>query len=43
MLVVIECFERDDAAITSQACRKNALRFAPERFRAECTVFVEPE
>ncbi|WP_414041114.1 glycosyltransferase family 4 protein [Acidithiobacillus sp. M4-SHS-6] len=34
-------FEEAGAAITPQACRENALRFAPERFRAEFTAFVE--
>ena len=31
------------AAITPEACRENALRFAPERFRAEFTALVERE
>jgi hypothetical protein len=31
------------AAITPEACRENALRFSPDRFRAEFTPFVERE
>jgi glycosyltransferase involved in cell wall biosynthesis len=33
------CAER----ITPQACRRNAMRFAPERFRAEFATFVEEQ
>ena len=36
-------FELHGQAITPQACRKNALRFSPERFRAEFTALVEDE
>jgi hypothetical protein len=36
-------FEEAGQAITPEACRENALRFAPERFRAEFTAFVERE
>ena len=43
MLAVVECFERGVVAITLQACRENALRFASERFQAELTAFVERE
>lgn len=40
----VEFFEREAGArITPQACRENALRFAPERFRAEFTALVERE
>jgi len=39
----MERFEGAGAAITSEACRENALRFAPERFRTEFTTFVERE
>lgn len=37
----VEVFERDGASrITAQACRDNAVRFGPERFRAEFSAFV---
>jgi glycosyltransferase involved in cell wall biosynthesis len=39
----VERFEARGAAIIPEACRENALRFAPERFRAEFTAFVERE
>lgn len=37
----VERFESMGEAFTPQACRENALRFAPERFRAEFEAFVE--
>ena len=37
----IEEFERESARISPVACRENALRFAPERFRRELTEVVE--
>ncbi|MGK2873933.1 MAG: glycosyltransferase family 4 protein [Alphaproteobacteria bacterium] len=37
----VERFESMHEAFTPQACRENALRFAPERFRAEFEAFVE--
>lgn len=37
----VERFESMREAFTPQACRENALRFAPERFRAEFGAFVE--
>ena len=37
----VERFESMREAFTPQACRENALRFAPERFRAEFEAFVE--
>ncbi|MDA8152671.1 MAG: glycosyltransferase [Acidithiobacillus sp.] len=43
IIAAVERFERAGAAITPEACRENALRFAPERFRAEFTAFVERE
>jgi glycosyltransferase involved in cell wall biosynthesis len=33
-------FERHEARITPRACRENALRFSPERFRRELSDFV---
>ena len=39
----VERFEAEASVITPEACRENALRFAPERFRAEFTAFVERE
>jgi len=43
IIAAVERFEREGAAITPEACRENALRFAPERFRAEFTALVERE
>lgn len=43
IVAAVERFEAAGAAITPEACRENALRFAPERFRAEFTAFVERE
>ena len=43
IIAAVERFEEAGAAITAEACRENALRFAPERFRAEFTAFVERE
>jgi len=37
----IQEFEAKDHKISPQACRENALRFNPERFRKEYTDFVE--
>ncbi|WP_312283562.1 glycosyltransferase family 4 protein [Candidatus Igneacidithiobacillus taiwanensis] len=40
----VQRFEREGgAAIAPEACRDNALRFAPERFREEFMAFVERE
>lgn len=36
----VRTFERERARITAQACRANAERFAPERFRREFAAFV---
>jgi len=36
-----ELLEQSGDRITSNACRENSLRFAPERFRAEVKDFVE--
>ena len=41
IMAAVERFEGAGAAITPEACRENALRFAPETFRAEFTDFVE--
>jgi len=43
IIAAIERFEREGAAITPAACRANAERFAPERFRAEFSALVERE
>lgn len=43
IIAAVGRFEGAGAAITSEACRENALRFAPERFRTEFTAFVERE
>lgn len=43
IIAAVERFEEADAFITPDACRENALRFAPERFRTEFTAFVERE
>ncbi|HEU5304811.1 MAG TPA: glycosyltransferase family 4 protein [Gemmatimonadales bacterium] len=37
----ISRFEREGHAITAQACRKNAVRFEPERFRREFREYVD--
>ena len=41
VVAAVQQFEAEHHHITPQACRDNALRFAPERFRAEFTAFVE--
>lgn len=41
VVAAVQRFEAERHRITPQACRDNALRFAPERFRAEFTAFVE--
>ena len=43
IIAAVERFEGAGAAITPEACRENALRFAPERFRTEFKAFVERE
>ncbi len=43
IVAAVRRFEVKGAAITPEACRENALRFAPERFRAEFTAFVEEQ
>ena len=39
----VERFERDGSIITPAACRANAERYAPERFRREFAALVERE
>ena len=39
----VQLFEREQALIKSAACRENALRFSPERFRQVFSKFVEIE
>ena len=41
VVAAVQQFEAEHHRITPQACRDNAVRFAPERFRAEFTAFVE--
>lgn len=41
VVAAVQRFELEQHRITPQACRDNALRFAPERFRAEFTAFVD--
>lgn len=43
IIAAVERFEGAGTAITPEACRENALRFAPEHFRTEFTAFVERE
>lgn len=40
IVVAVALFEHHAAQITPQACRENAMRFAPERFRREFTDLV---
>lgn len=42
LIAAVERFERDGSIITPAACRANAERFAPERFR-EFAALVERE
>jgi glycosyltransferase involved in cell wall biosynthesis len=37
----VETFEQVSSGLTDEACRKNALRFRPERFRRELREYVE--
>ena len=41
IVAAVRRFEAEGAAITPEACRENALRFSPERFRSEFAAFVE--
>lgn len=41
IVAAVHRFEEMRERFTPQACRENALRFAPERFRAELAEFVE--
>ena len=43
IIAAVERFEREGTIITPNACRENALRFTPERFRSEFTDLVERE
>jgi len=43
IVAAVERFERVGSAITPEACRENALRFSPERFRAEFSALIERE
>jgi hypothetical protein len=37
----VEYFERQSELIESLACRQNAERFAPQRFRDELSAYVD--
>jgi glycosyltransferase involved in cell wall biosynthesis len=39
----VETFEQEEQRITRNACRANALRFAPERFRRELRNYVDEQ
>ena len=39
----VDSFEREAARILPMVCRENALRFAPERFRAEFMAYIAAE
>lgn len=41
LIAAINEFESSDTVIESRACRDNALRFSPEKFRGNFTKFVE--
>jgi glycosyltransferase involved in cell wall biosynthesis len=41
VMEAVRSFEREQQRISPIACRENALRFSPERFRLEFTAFVE--
>jgi glycosyltransferase involved in cell wall biosynthesis len=41
LIQAVEEFERESGRISPAACRENALRFAPERFRRELADVVE--
>ena len=43
LIAAVERFEREGHVITPQACRANAERFSPERFRSEFSALVERE
>ena len=43
VIEAVQLFEREQALIKPAACRENALRFSPERFRNEFSAFVEME
>jgi len=43
VVAAVKQFESLQTRITSKACRENALRFSPERFRAEFKEFVEQQ
>jgi glycosyltransferase involved in cell wall biosynthesis len=43
LVEAVERFEREGSQIDPQACRQNALRFTPERFRTELREFVEAQ
>jgi glycosyltransferase involved in cell wall biosynthesis len=43
VITAVNSFESQHNFITPQACRENALRFSPERFRAEFKEFVDQQ
>ncbi len=43
IIKAIKAFECDEKIFSPLACRENAMRFSPERFRFELSTFVEEE
>ena len=43
VIAAVELFEREQKRITAGACRNNAMRFAPDRFRRELRNHVEEQ
>jgi glycosyltransferase involved in cell wall biosynthesis len=43
MIASVELFERQEERITAEACRRNALRFSPQRFRDELRSYVNQQ
>jgi glycosyltransferase involved in cell wall biosynthesis len=43
VVAAVETFEREGGRITAHACRANALRFGPERFRRELREYVDDQ
>jgi glycosyltransferase involved in cell wall biosynthesis len=41
IVAAVERFEREGSVIDPDACRRNAVRFAPDRFRRELVEYVE--
>lgn len=43
LIEAVHVFERESQNIKAQACRRNAMRFSPERFRKEMRDYVEEQ